>query len=1106
MKGIIIGKFKIADGAAAEKQLLEAVPSVAAPSSTYVPVRLERSIVEKHALAVNLENAAEKIRLAKKCNEELWAIPEKGREKLLGQMGYTKEQIKYYMGGLDYFNDYNNAIITQAKSIVKNGATVKDPKLREAMTKSANALAGSILVAYTPYILWKAKEARASEAAKALTQLEDAHSYVAYAKMFNLYSMKGDINGKTAYVAETNGGLEARYYRLLEAHPSAVKAKSLDSYRKAVDEFYKYHSEYSQKQMASFQSETEIGKARGLEKARLIASPYMEASVPLLAAGLMGVGGPGGFALGAFYFGNQAKESFGSGHYITGSLISLTLMTPFFSALRATPVAAARTAGRLGGAASAGAGLVFQVGMAKDAFSIVFDASRTGWTSQDAAALMNIGGFMAMPLASARAAKAAGPKEGLQTTGFLAAQPEPIGKPRMKMADAKEGAGPKESGGTNVQLSEASLKPIRDKYGSIVGIMEMIVPALADAVAKESDKDSIWGTKKSAESFAEELCAPDAVKAAMTYKNNPEVAATVVLQFLHSAQYRRDVNEAARNLSRKEVVDVLGRIRVDIKTAEGIAKLFASTNDLETRACCRTIMGLLKIPGALEGVVDSFPQALAMHWPRNLEGLDKPEVMAALSRYAAVPEAARTVAYSLTEAVMNSRDLTQLAVRLAKPEVVRAITALGSVPEAAEAMAGSFAALAARSEGNPVAVAKKILDPKMDIDAIVRGIKGPGVAASLKRDIAIYLFGVSYKPSLVALTFEICGEAGKSRGRQTGTAVLSDVARLMKTPQLADKVARAFPALANGKVNPEVIAEGLKKFDAPDRQKIMSEYFHLFFAKDDRAAAKENGLREENLAYERWAGYGPVDWDFKTGYEAWARVLEVEGERPGICSALYKQNGIRFFERYSMPTLLRIYDNLGKRKKGKPVLLVFTGVADHNGAFKPKPVSMLQAVREQDIIGDFWKDFDVHIVEAGSRYEAARRIIGISNTYGKPKVLYFNAHGNVDRAKLGWKEDEVVNVKGLVSGADLSRYFDERPTVVLASCSTGAKGGFAEQTQARFGNTLMYAPKIPTATNSVKFLGMTGGWAIFDVAYAEGDITAEFTPKNKQVGSIASNK
>lgn len=406
-----MGTFKKTEKEEGENTRLGVVPTVAPPSSTYVPVRLERNVVEKHNLFVNFKDATEKIKLAKKCNQELWAIPEKDREKLLKQMGYDKEQIKYYMAGLDYFNDYNNATIAQAESLVRNGAKVEDKELREAMAKSANALAGSILVAYTPYILWKAKKDGSGETAKALAQLEDAHSYVAYTQMFNLYSMEGDINGRPGYVAKTNEDLEDRYYQLLETHPSVAKAKSLDNYRKAADDFYKYYSEYSQKQMADFQGKKEIGETKGLEKAYLIMDPYVGASVPLLMAGLMGVGGPGGFALGALYFGNQAKEAFKSGHDVTGSLISLTLMAPFFSVLRAAPMAAARSAGAVGGVASAGAGLAFQAMMVKDAFGIAFDASRMGWTTQDAAALMRTGGFMAMPLASGRAAKAAGREE-----------------------------------------------------------------------------------------------------------------------------------------------------------------------------------------------------------------------------------------------------------------------------------------------------------------------------------------------------------------------------------------------------------------------------------------------------------------------------------------------------------------------------------------------------------------------------------------------------------------------------------------------------------------------------------------------------------------------
>lgn len=419
----------------AEESTRPGAGPVAAPGSTYVPVRLERerNVVEKHPLAVDFENAAGKIELAKKCNAALWAIPQEEREKLLKQMGYAKEQIRYYMGGLDYFNDYNNAALAQAESLIRNGAAVGNGEIRETMAKSANALAGSILVAYTPYILWNARKG-GSEAAGALAQLADAQSYVAYAQMFNLYRMKADINGISGYVAKTNEGLGERYYRLLGARPSPGNGRSLGRYRDAVDDFNRYYLKYSQKQMDAFQSKKEIARARGLEKAYLMANPYLEAMQPLVAAGMMAFGGPGGFGLGALYFGRAAEESFESGHPVVGSLITLTLMAPFFSALEAAPMAVAvRTVGTLGSVAGAGTGFAFQAMMAKDALVIAFDAARMGWTAHDAAALISSGGFMAMPLAGARAAKAARPEEG-GAPGFLAARPKRTGKP----ADAEE--------------------------------------------------------------------------------------------------------------------------------------------------------------------------------------------------------------------------------------------------------------------------------------------------------------------------------------------------------------------------------------------------------------------------------------------------------------------------------------------------------------------------------------------------------------------------------------------------------------------------------------------------------------------------------------------
>jgi hypothetical protein len=374
------------------------IPAVISTTSVPIVVEAEkRKLTERHVLAPTMENANEKMRLVKQCYYEILEMvgTAKGKRQLL-DMGFAKGQVESFAlkSGLDTFNEDTLEQRLQVAQIEKNLRGTENKKVIEAASKYANAIASEMLVNFTPYLCWKYGKYGTGQSLMDFNQLRDAQNYVAYSQTSGLYSMKGEINGKTGYVADVNGGLNDRYYGLI----GYDMKKGAEKYLKTVNKFNKYSAEYQSKQVSKFENAKEIAESRDLiERIYLTTGPYVDASIPLFMAGLMACG-PEGFALGAVYFGGQAKKAFEEKRYVEGALIALSLTGPAFAELGAASKAgtAARRLANAGMAASAGAGITFQAMMARDAAMVISSAVQQGWSKDDIASLVTITGFAAM--------------------------------------------------------------------------------------------------------------------------------------------------------------------------------------------------------------------------------------------------------------------------------------------------------------------------------------------------------------------------------------------------------------------------------------------------------------------------------------------------------------------------------------------------------------------------------------------------------------------------------------------------------------------------------------------------------------------------------------
>ncbi len=196
-------------------------------------------------------------------------------------------------------------------------------------------------------------------------------------------------------------------------------------------------------------------------------------------------------------------------------------------------------------------------------------------------------------------------------------------------------------------------------------------------------------------------------------------------------------------------------------------------------------------------------------------------------------------------------------------------------------------------------------------------------------------------------------------------------------------------------------------------------------------------------------------------------VFDMEDQRPGITRVLYKEFGIRNFDRYPEAMLIAQYDEFDNTDKPYGVILQATH--DWNGAFT-----------SYDHLGTWAKlyeqikdDYAFRVVEAKSKLEVAKRLITLDRKYGAQHKLAFafiGGHGSKDSIMFGGQHRRNMLLLEDLAGKGVQRtggFFEEHPTIVLASCSTGAEGGIGQELSRRLGAKVI-APAVPASFKSVE--------------------------------------
>ncbi len=216
-----------------------------------------------------------------------------------------------------------------------------------------------------------------------------------------------------------------------------------------------------------------------------------------------------------------------------------------------------------------------------------------------------------------------------------------------------------------------------------------------------------------------------------------------------------------------------------------------------------------------------------------------------------------------------------------------------------------------------------------------------------------------------------------------------------------------------------------------------------------------------------------------------SRVFDLEDKREGIAHLLYREFGIRNFERYPESILIRQFDEFDDVEKPHGVMIQATH--DYNGA-----LGSWSNTEIWEKMFDQIKDrYAFRIVEAKSKLEVARRLIGLDRKYGKNHKLSFafiGGHGSEDTIQFGGDEKRGRLFLEDLAGRGAQRtnkFFKPHPTIVLVSCSTGAEGGIGQKLSKILGAKII-APDVPTNLKSIE-ADLTNENIDFKVTYGTKD-------------------
>ncbi len=212
----------------------------------------------------------------------------------------------------------------------------------------------------------------------------------------------------------------------------------------------------------------------------------------------------------------------------------------------------------------------------------------------------------------------------------------------------------------------------------------------------------------------------------------------------------------------------------------------------------------------------------------------------------------------------------------------------------------------------------------------------------------------------------------------------------------------------------------------------------------------------------------------------------LEKANRGICRFLWDEFQIADFGRYPPELLLKQRENF--RSLENPYGLVIFPRNDWNGSFYSDKAAL------EGMFAQLKGEFDIRVFECEGKVDVVRALRKCDDMYNPPNggghkisLLILGGHGTENSVRFGgndkrhvlYTEDLARKVSGKAGG-----YLDENPTIILASCSTGAEGGIAQELSKRFGAKVV-APQKPSSIVDLHASKNRGGKFRFNASYTE---------------------
>jgi hypothetical protein len=253
----------------------------------------------------------------------------------------------------------------------------------------------------------------------------------------------------------------------------------------------------------------------------------------------------------------------------------------------------------------------------------------------------------------------------------------------------------------------------------------------------------------------------------------------------------------------------------------------------------------------------------------------------------------------------------------------------------------------------------------------------------------------------------------------------------------------------------------------------------------------------------RWVE-GLNGYPLKFYYEIY-RINTIESRFKGCAQILNQFYGINEFARFTPDILEEMY--LDHNNLDKKYYLIIQASADYNNAFDDTNIN---AEIYKNMKG---RGYGIKVIEVSSSLDMVQKLAKLKTRFkSKIPMIILKAHGSPNSITLG-NEGQVskeissspkINKKNLLEhNSFFSRiknrlakenkdYFTNNPLIIFNSCSTGAKGGIAQELQ-KLGNFRIIAPPVDVCSEKHIFELSENGEIKAEVTYHDSKAKEDIT-------------